>query len=166
MRFWLYTLSIDKLNPLLRIYSSICVYSRRRHGSRFVLTLIFQNTELKITESIENQNTGIVADMGFPTFVADHGCVSSPPNMMIHMALGWWRRSMISDSILWKLKIKSCKIVDVFDYSSQDRNVFFYLILVVDLLIDFVKILLLVMVNEVQRFMISNNYRNDASRHT
>ena len=35
--------------------------------------------------------------MGFPTFVADHGCVSSPPNMMIHMALDWWRRSMISD---------------------------------------------------------------------
>ena len=31
--------------------------------------------------------TGIVASMGFPTFVADHGCVSSPPNMMIHMAL-------------------------------------------------------------------------------
>ena len=30
---------------------------------------------------------GIVAGMGFPTFVADHGCVSSPPNMMIHMAL-------------------------------------------------------------------------------
>ena len=27
--------------------------------------------------------------MGFPTFVADHGCVSSPPNMMIHMALGF-----------------------------------------------------------------------------
>ena len=35
--------------------------------------------------------------MGFPTFVADHGCVSSSPNMMIHMALDWWRRSMISD---------------------------------------------------------------------
>ena len=33
------------------------------------------------------QSTGIVAGMGFPTFVADHGCVSSPPNMMIHMAL-------------------------------------------------------------------------------
>ena len=32
-------------------------------------------------------STGIVASMGFPTFVADHGCVSSPPNMMIHMAL-------------------------------------------------------------------------------
>ena len=34
-------------------------------------------------------STGIVAGMGFPTFVADHGCVSSPPtpNMMIHMAL-------------------------------------------------------------------------------
>ena len=31
--------------------------------------------------------TGIVACMGFPTFVTDHGCVSSPPNMMIHMAL-------------------------------------------------------------------------------
>ena len=31
--------------------------------------------------------TGIVASMGFPTFVADHGCVSSPPNMIIHMAL-------------------------------------------------------------------------------
>ena len=29
----------------------------------------------------------IVASMGFPTFVADHGCVSSPPNMVIHMAL-------------------------------------------------------------------------------
>ena len=25
--------------------------------------------------------------MGFPTFVADNGCVSYPPNMMIHMAL-------------------------------------------------------------------------------
>ena len=32
-------------------------------------------------------STGIVAGMGFPTCVADHGCVSSPPNMMIHMAL-------------------------------------------------------------------------------
>ena len=32
-------------------------------------------------------STGIVASMGFPTFVADHGCVSSPPKMMIHMAL-------------------------------------------------------------------------------
>ena len=32
-------------------------------------------------------STGIVAGMGFPTFVADHGCVSSPPNMTIHMAL-------------------------------------------------------------------------------
>ena len=31
--------------------------------------------------------TDIVAGMGFPTFVADHGCVSSLPNMMIHMAL-------------------------------------------------------------------------------
>ena len=31
-------------------------------------------------------STGIVAGMGFPFFVADHGCVSSPPNMMIHMA--------------------------------------------------------------------------------
>ena len=31
--------------------------------------------------------TGIVAGMVFPTFVADHGCVASPPNMMIHMAL-------------------------------------------------------------------------------
>ena len=31
--------------------------------------------------------TGIVAGMGFPTVVADHGCVSSPPNMMIDMAL-------------------------------------------------------------------------------
>ena len=30
--------------------------------------------------------TGIVAGMGSPTFVADNGCVSSPPNM-IHMAL-------------------------------------------------------------------------------
>ena len=30
--------------------------------------------------------TGRVASMGFSTFVADHGCVSSPPNMMIHMA--------------------------------------------------------------------------------
>ena len=29
-------------------------------------------------------STGIVAGMGFPTFVADHRCVSSPPNMMIH----------------------------------------------------------------------------------
>ena len=27
--------------------------------------------------------------------VADHGCVSSPPNVMIHMALDWWRWSMI-----------------------------------------------------------------------
>ena len=35
--------------------------------------------------------------MGFPTFVTDHGCVSFPPNMMIHMVLDWWRRSMISD---------------------------------------------------------------------
>ena len=25
-------------------------------------------------------STGIVAGMGIPTFVADHGCVSSPPN--------------------------------------------------------------------------------------
>ena len=41
--------------------------------------------------------TGIVANMVFPTFVADHGCVSSPPNVMIHMALDWWRRSMISE---------------------------------------------------------------------
>ena len=32
-------------------------------------------------------STGIVAGMGSPTFVADHGCVSSPPNMMTHMAL-------------------------------------------------------------------------------
>ena len=32
-------------------------------------------------------STVIVAGLGFPTFVADHGCVSSPPNMMIHMAL-------------------------------------------------------------------------------
>ena len=31
--------------------------------------------------------SGIVAGIGFPTFVADHGCVSPPPNMMIHMAL-------------------------------------------------------------------------------
>ena len=30
---------------------------------------------------------GVVAGMVFPTFVADHGCVSSPPNMMIHIAL-------------------------------------------------------------------------------
>ena len=43
-------------------------------------------------------STGIVAGMGLSTFVADHGCVSSPPNMMILMALDWWRRSMISDS--------------------------------------------------------------------
>ena len=28
-----------------------------------------------------------VASMGFPTFVAHHGCVSSHPNMMIHTAL-------------------------------------------------------------------------------
>ena len=50
-----------------------------------------------------------VAGMGFPTFVADHGCVSSPPNMMIHMALDWWRRSkdhMIS-------KEKKCHVVEV-----------------------------------------------------
>ena len=33
------------------------------------------------------RTTGIVAGMVFPTFVADHGCVSSPPNMMIHLAL-------------------------------------------------------------------------------
>ena len=39
----------------------------------------------------------IVASIGFPTFVADHGAVSSPPNMMIHMALDWWRRFLISD---------------------------------------------------------------------
>ena len=32
-------------------------------------------------------STGIVAGMGFPTFVADHECVSFPLNMMIHMAL-------------------------------------------------------------------------------
>ena len=32
-------------------------------------------------------SSGIVAGMGFPTSVADHGCVSSPLNMMIHMAL-------------------------------------------------------------------------------
>ena len=32
-------------------------------------------------------STGIVAGMGFPNFVADHGSVSSPPNMMMHMAL-------------------------------------------------------------------------------
>ena len=32
-------------------------------------------------------SSGIVAGMGFPTFVADHGCVFSPINMMIHMAL-------------------------------------------------------------------------------
>ena len=32
-------------------------------------------------------STGIVAGMGFPIFVEDHGCVSSPPNMMMHMAL-------------------------------------------------------------------------------
>ena len=32
-------------------------------------------------------STGIVTGMGFPTFVADQGYVSSPPNMMIHMAL-------------------------------------------------------------------------------
>ena len=31
--------------------------------------------------------------MRFPTFVADYGCVSSPPSMMTHMT----RRSMISD---------------------------------------------------------------------
>ena len=31
---------------------------------------------------------GIVTSMGLPTFVADHGCVSSPPNMMMHKALG------------------------------------------------------------------------------
>ena len=42
-------------------------------------------------------STGIVAGMGFPSFVADYGCVCSPPNMMIHMALDWWRRSMIFD---------------------------------------------------------------------
>ena len=29
---------------------------------------------------------GKVAGMGFPSFVADHGCVSSPLNMMIHVA--------------------------------------------------------------------------------
>ena len=32
-------------------------------------------------------STVIVAGMGLPTFVANHGCVSSPPDMMIHMAL-------------------------------------------------------------------------------
>ena len=33
------------------------------------------------------RSTGIVVGRGFPTFVADHGCVSSPPNLMIHMGL-------------------------------------------------------------------------------
>ena len=32
-------------------------------------------------------STGIVAGMEFLTFIADHGCVSSPPNMLTHMAL-------------------------------------------------------------------------------
>ena len=31
--------------------------------------------------------TGTVAGLGFPSFVADNGCVSSPPNMMTHMTL-------------------------------------------------------------------------------
>ena len=31
--------------------------------------------------------TGIVASMWFPAFVADHGCVSSHLNIMIHMAI-------------------------------------------------------------------------------
>ena len=52
------------------------------------------------------QSTGIVAGMGFPTFVADNGCVSSPSNMMIHKALDWWRRSMISDRGKKEKKLK------------------------------------------------------------
>ena len=31
--------------------------------------------------------TGIVTGMGFDPFVADHGYVPSPPNMMTHRAL-------------------------------------------------------------------------------
>ena len=42
------------------------------------------------------QSTGIVAGMVFPSFFADHRCVPSPPNMMTHMKLDWWRTSMIS----------------------------------------------------------------------
>ena len=61
-------------------------------------------------------STGIVSCMGFPTFVADHGCVSSPPNMMIHMAFDWWRQSMISDrgKKIPKTKIKRIRPVIYF----------------------------------------------------
>ena len=63
-----------------------------------------------------NWSTGLVASMGFPTFVAHHGCVSSPPNMMMHMALDWWRRSMISDRG-WEtlLLVNLCSITVLFN---------------------------------------------------
>ena len=58
---------------------------------------VFQNCIVFSLSQINFIVTGLVAGMWFPTFVADHGCRSFSPNMMIHMALDRWRRSMISD---------------------------------------------------------------------
>ena len=42
------------------------------------------------------------------------GTFVASPNMMIHMALDWWRRSMINCS--WWVDIFSKQLVDVWDY--------------------------------------------------
>ena len=92
-----------KGSPLLH-FSALCHYFWKKKYSKIFLKKIFlrflslrYSADFRRSRLVCYWSTGIVASMGFPTFVADHGCVSSPPNMMIHMALDWWRRSMISD---------------------------------------------------------------------
>ena len=59
-----------------------CSFKRKFYRS----TAIVAGMSSLLVVSFCYWSTGIVAGMGFLTFVADHGCESSPPNMTIHIA--------------------------------------------------------------------------------
>ena len=93
-----------RISMALQIGNAACVLGTVSDSDAFeeiYLYIAFLNLYIIAVFWKKYRSTGMVAGMGFPTFVADHGCVSSPPNMMIHMALDWWRRSMISDRSLY-----------------------------------------------------------------
>ena len=71
--------------------------------------------------SFNKWSTGIVAGMGFPTFVADHGFVSSPRNMMIHMARVGGSRSKEQDRKS-ELVLRSTYQIFEQDRNNSDRN--------------------------------------------